>query len=305
MQTLRELGEDAVVRRLTDGLVLDESVLVGPGDDCAVVDDGDAENYQLLKTDCIVENVHYKTEECPKRVGWKAVARVISDFAAMGGVPKSLLVTIAVSPNREISYLEDLYGGMQNCAGRYGANICGGETSSVPEGSSEMIVVSGTGSVLKRQLVTRAGGRPGDRLLVTGLLGGSIAGKHLDFIPRVEEAGWLGANYEITAMMDLSDGIARDLPRLCAASGCGANIFHDDIPKTEGCELTQALGDGEDYELMFSIGPLEIDDLLEKWSERFTGVPLSVIGELCDVANGDVVSEGGWDHFSDAVSKYE
>ena len=105
----------------------------------------------------------------------------------------------------------------------------------------------------KRRCVLRSGGRPGDALFVTGLLGGSLAGKHLDFTPRLAEARWLTQHFHLRAMMDLSDGLGADLPRLAAASGCGFEL--GEIPCTPGCSRDSALGDGEDFELLFAAGP--------------------------------------------------
>lgn len=298
MRTLGEIGEDTVVGSIVGFLEQGDAVVVGPGDDCAVVDVGNGQTYQLLKTDCLVEGIHYEAGADPRRVGWKAVARVVSDFAAMGGRPGHLLVTIAMSPPTTEEYVAGLYAGMQRCAVAYGADICGGETSSVPAGSAALVSVAGTGSVGKKRYVTRAGGVCGDAVLVTGSLGGSISGKHLDFMPRVEEAQWLAGNYDIHAMMDLSDGVARDLPRLAKASRCGYVLTPDAVPVTEGCGLDQALGDGEDYELLLTVDPGDVDDLLGAWRQRFPGLPLTRIGSLCRRGQGDDLGDGGWQHFS-------
>lgn len=298
MKTLGDMGEDAVVAKLVKTLEQRADVIVGPGDDCAVVDVGKEDVYQLLKTDCLVEGVHFETEEDPARVGWKAVARVISDFAAMGGGCDHLLVTVALCADTPIDYVESLYGGMQRCAAVFGADICGGETSSVPTGSADVISVAGTGSVLKGNCVTRSGGIEGDALLVTGTLGGSLAGKHLDFTPRAKEALWLTENTALHAMMDLSDGVARDLPRMADASQCGYQINCHAIPKTLGCDVSQALGDGEDYELMIAVASGEVDDLIGAWKTTFPGTQLTHIGNLCAAGEGDCFQDNGWEHFS-------
>jgi thiamine-monophosphate kinase len=154
-----------------------------------------------------------------------------------------------------------------------------------------MVSVAGKGRVARANLVTRSGGRPGDDIYVTGRLGGSIHGKHLDFTPRLREAAWLVNNRRITAMMDLSDGLAKDLPRLAQMSGVGFELNRDSLPCSEGSTLEQAIGDGEDYELLFTSS----DDFKPAWRKKFPELEITRIGTLLKGA-GDSI-EGGWDHF--------
>jgi thiamine-monophosphate kinase len=291
MKTIGELGEDRLIAQLCEGLPSTERVVVGPGDDCAVVEVGD--EWALLKTDAVVEGVHYLSGENPRRVGWKAVARVLSDFAAMGGEPGELLATVAVSREVEVRWLTDLYEGMKSCLEQFGGVIVGGETSSLPVGSPTVISIAGRGRVSRKRLVTRSGGKAGDGIFVTGVLGGSINGKHLDFHPRLREATWLTENFSLTAMMDLSDGLAKDLPRLAKASGCGFSIDKESVPCSEDVLLQEALGDGEDYELLFTYE--QGSKLLKKWADCFPGLRLTRIGELTVDQEDSLV--GGWDHF--------
>lgn len=288
-----DLGEEEVVERLLAILPKIEHAKVGPGDDCAVV--AVANSLQLLKTDAVVEGVHFLAEENPERVGWKAAARVFSDFAAMGGWPRELMVTLAFGNDTKMAWLEGLYRGIGRCAKTYDVEVVGGETTSVPSGSACVISVAGTGLVAKNELVLRSGGRPGDFLFVTGKLGGSISGKHLDFSPRLPEARWLVKNFLPKAMMDLSDGLARDLPRLARASGCGFFLENDIIPRNENCSLENALGDGEDYELLFALTPEKASPLLLAWPRQFPELALTQIGQL-QVGMADSLT-GGWQHF--------
>jgi thiamine-monophosphate kinase len=133
-------------------------------------------------------------------------------------------------------------------------------------------------------------------LLVTGTLGGSLAGKHLAFSPRLEQAQWLVAHHKPAAMMDLSDGLAMDLPRLAAASACGYEIDTAALPLTPGCTPEQALGDGEDFELLLASEPGRVAGLLAAWRDAFPELPLTVIGRLVSAGEGDEL-HGGWDHF--------
>lgn len=297
MEYLIDIGEDALISRLVQGLDSGNDVVTGPGDDCAVVDVGDRARYQLLKTDCLVEGVHYLPDAEAEKVGWKAIARVISDFAAMGGYPAQLLVTLVMPGTQSVTYVERLYQGMQKCAREFGAVISGGETSSVPAGSAAVISVAGTGWVRKDELVLRSDGQLGDRVLVTGLLGGSIHGKHLTFTPRVREAAWLTKTFNLHAMMDLSDGLAKDLPRLAMMSGCGYYIDEASVPCSNNCDVTDALGDGEDYELLFTIDPCQLDRLKKQWANQFHELPLTEIGVLTEINSENQQGSGGWEHF--------
>lgn len=288
MKRLRDIGEDALIGRLVAGFP-DDGLLVGPGDDCAVVDPGRG-RLRLLKADAIVGGVHFEPDAPAARVGWKAVARVISDFAAMGGRPERLLVTVALPPETPVRWAEGLYRGIRRCLDRCGGVLAGGETSRVPEDSAGVISVAGEGSVARGKVVLRSGGRPGDLLAVTGKLGGSIGGRHLGFEPRLAEGEWLAA-HGATAMMDLSDGLARDLPRLAAASGCGAVVDRDALPRHRGCTVEQAMGDGEDYELLVALDPRKWR--AEAWPDELAA--LTVIGRLAERGED---FEGGWDHFA-------
>ncbi len=288
---LTDIGEDALVRRLVSLIPPDPMVLVGPGDDCAVVTD-EMDARLLLKTDVIVEGVHFLREAGPESIGRKALARAISDIAAMAGKPQHALVTLVMPGDLEVDFVEKLFAGLVQIGMEHGVSVVGGETS---RGPLLMLSIALTGSCLEEP-VLRSGGQPGDRLWVTETLGGSIRGHHLDFTPRVKEAEWLASGFRPTAMMDLSDGLAADLPRLAAASGCGWRIDPETLPCSDGCNAEQAWADGEDYELLFAADPATEEDLKAAWSHRFPDVRLTAIGWLDfeGVAAGAV---GGWDHF--------
>ena len=292
------LGEDAVVAAITRGLPLGGDVRCGAGDDCAVVGGPRDRVWQLLKTDCVVEGVHFLTEEKPARVGWKALCRAVSDVAAMGGVPRHALITIAVARDVKLAWLRGLYAGLRKAARRFGVSIVGGETSRSP--GPAFVSVALTGEVERARCVTRSGGKAGDLLYVTGRLGGSLAAKHLDFVPRLAEARWLTEHFRICAMMDLSDGLAADLPRLAKASGCGFAISAESIPRNRGCTVAQALGDGEDFELLLAVRPHAAARLEAGWRAQFPRLPLTQIGSL---TRGGARAKRkpntrGFDHFS-------
>lgn len=298
MPALSHISEDELIRQLTQGMGTEDEVLTGVGDDCAVLKKSAAE-HTLLKTDTVVERVHFTAEEDAERVGWKAGARVVSDFASMGGKPEALLVTIILPPETEQVWVEKLYLGLKKVASHFQCSIVGGETSSAPSGSAKVVSVSGTGTVQGDHLTLRSGGNPTDLIYVTGLLGGSLRGKHLDFMPRVAEALWLAEHYKPSAMMDLSDGLAKDLPRLGKSSRCGFALDTQKLPRNLECSPEQALGDGEDYELLFTIPASQQQGLEHDWSQQFPDLVLTCVGVLTqpDAGNSGLLGEDGWDHF--------
>jgi thiamine-monophosphate kinase len=285
-----------LIHRLVAGLKLDRSVIVGPGDDCAVVKaPAKAGERLLLKTDTVVEGVHFTTETPPKLIGRKAMARVISDFAAMAGTPCHALVTLIAPPQTPVKRMLAVYAGLREMAEAHGVNIVGGETS---RGEQLILTVSLTGTVGEKSWIARSTAKAGDLLLVTGQLGGSIKGKHLRFEPRVAEARWLTENLPVRAMMDLSDGLAKDLPRLADAGGLGFELWAPEIPITPGCTLEQALGDGEDYELLLAVSPKMKASMMHQWHCFSPKVPLTVIGQLLPLDGKSTNKlKGGWEHF--------
>ncbi|MDB6139797.1 MAG: thiamine-monophosphate kinase [Verrucomicrobiaceae bacterium] len=291
MQTLSDIGEDSLIHRLVDGLPQDASVIIGPGDDCAVVKTEGP--FQLLKTDAVVEGVHFLREAPAHLVGRKALARAVSDMAAMGGLPRHALITLVLPQDLEVSYVEGLYKGLDEVAREWGISIVGGETT---RGLQIVISVALTG--ICSAFVRRSTARVDDAIMVTGTLGGSIAGRHFTFPPRVKEAQWLMRHFRPTAMMDVSDGLGKDLPRLAAASGIGFVIDVSTLPCTPGCTPEQAWGDGEDYELLFTLK--DIDGLDAAWKAAFPQVPLTLIGHTVPAGCGCLprFNSTGWDPFT-------
>jgi thiamine-monophosphate kinase len=275
---LRDVGEDRLLEQLLPKLPRNAEVVLGAGDDCAIVKLGKRGALDLLKTDCLVEGIHFAKSDPPQSIGWKAMARPLSDFAAMSGLPQFALVTLIVPANREVSWVRRLYSGIAKSARRFDVAVVGGETSTIK--GPAVISISVTGFVENKRWVGRTGGKPGDELFVTGRLGGSLAGSHLKFVPRIAESRWLTKNFPIHAMMDLSDGLGADLRRLARASQVGFQVDEAVLPLNRGCTIRQAISDGEDYELLFAIAPQDSRSLASRWRKKFPNVLMTRIGQL-------------------------
>jgi thiamine-monophosphate kinase len=284
------VNEFDLIARLTGSLPSNSSVVMGAGDDCAVLESGQPGHYLLFKTDAVVEGIHFTADATPEQIGHKALGRCLSDIAAMAGKPTAALVTIALPKNFKTEFVERIYAGMNRLAARYGVAIVGGETTSNPE--RLLISIALLGEVQKDRCVMRSGAKDGDALLVTGELGGSLAARHLDFEPRLPEAAWLSGNFPIHAMIDISDGLAGDLRHLLDRSGVGAELLGRAIPISRTAKLQAratptgkpallaALTDGEDFELLFAAPGKHVVALLDAWKLRFPELRLSCIGRI-------------------------
>ena len=275
---LREVGEDALLASLLRDLPISHAVIAAAGDDCAVVESPGRKNLLVLKTDCVVEKIHFASATEPILVGWKAMMRALSDFAAISAVPQFALITLIVPAARSTSWVKKLYRGLRRAAARFDVSVVGGETSATRGPAA--ISVSVTGYVEKDRWISRSGGKKGDDLFVTGRLGGSLRGKHLRFVPRITESRWLTKNFRVHAMMDLSDGLGADLPRLAKASKLGFEIDMEKLPLSPGAKIENAISDGEDYELLFAIPPRNRESLQREWKQKFPKLRLTRIGSL-------------------------
>lgn len=293
--TVSDIGEDKLVADLVAGLPWNEQVRVAAGDDCAVVGAPEDSHWTLLKTDCVIEGIHFASDAPPERIGWKAMARALSDIAAMGGQPQHALVTIALPGASEVAWLQALYQGLREVSGQFGVSIVGGETARSPGPIFLSIVL--TGSVRADRCILRSGGKPGDALYVTGQLGGAADGHHLNFVPRLEQGQWLAGQGFVSCMMDLSDGLGSDLPRLAGASGCGFTIDRSLLPCRAGSNASGAISDGEDYELLFAVPADRAAALEQAWPARFPNLPLTRIGRLESPGASSPLAHG-FDHFA-------
>jgi thiamine-monophosphate kinase len=333
----RRLTEDELlgaIRKVLSGP--GPRVVIGVGDDAAVVEPTPGE--AVLTADILVEGVHFdRTLTSPRDLGLKAMVANLSDIAAMGASPRHALVSLALPPDVEAPWVMELFGGMLNAGEEYATSLVGGDLSSGPV---VVASVAMTGQVATGRAVTRSGARPGQRLVVTGTLGGSAGGLALAraAVSKVGEAltsewgrrlldahfrpqarvgeGQTLAQEGAAAMMDLSDGLALDLSRLCAESAVGAKVDLQAIPvASELNELSRvlkidqrelAMSGGEDYELLAAMDPGSVEEAARRLDGRF-GVRLTDIGEVTGGpgvvavdASGDerALEPKGWDHFA-------
>ena len=271
-------------------------VITGIGDDCAVIRRTAMKGVlELLKTDALVEGIHYSPGTPLQSVGWKALCRPISDIAAMGGTPENALITVAAPAGWGSAEWLSLYRGLGKAARLFRISIVGGETTGSP--GALFISVALTGTIHQKSLRLRSGGKPGDLICVTGKLGGSFKnGRHLRFHPRLAEGAWLGAQAGVSAMMDLSDGLGSDLPKLTAASGTSFKIDPGLLPRHRGCSIHDAISDGEDYELLCCVRPTHWKNIQSSWKKQFPSLPLSCIGQLIPGNLPSTSLPSGYDH---------
>jgi thiamine-monophosphate kinase len=299
------MNEFELIAKLTKSLPTNENVVTGAGDDCAVLDLGVPDKLILFKTDAIVEGIHFTKETPPGKIGRKALARCMSDIAAMAGTPSAALVTIALPENFDAEFVAKIYDGLNALAEKSGVAIVGGETTTNPE--RILISIALLGTVARGKQILRSGAKTGDAIFVTGELGGSLAEKHLEFEPRLDEANWLAKNFHVHAMIDLSDGLAGDLRHILKASNVGAELLKSTIPISREAKLASrknssskpafaaALTDGEDFELSFTVASKDAVKLLDAWKKKFPKLKLSCIGKIV-VGDGILIRDKSGSH---------
>jgi thiamine-monophosphate kinase len=305
-------GEFDVIRAIRDAVPMGgDGVIVGIGDDCAVLSGDDAEDL-LVTTDLLLENRHFRPDAAPRDVGWKALAVSISDVAAMGGRPLHAVLSVALRAEHSGLFADEMLRGLLDCAARFGVSLVGGDTNSTD--GPLVVCVTLTGRVARGKAVLRSGARPGDAVCVTGALGGSLRGRHLRPTPRVAEAAALVAGGDVHAMIDVSDGLASDLGHVLDASGVGAEVWADRVPVHADAvaladddgrgPIDHALQDGEDFELCFAVAPERAPSLV---ASGLAGTPVAHVGTvtqareyvLLDCVGGPrrPMNRGGYDHF--------
>jgi thiamine-monophosphate kinase len=272
------LTEDGFLAKVLPQLALDASVVTGPGDDCAVVRLPGAKEDLLFTVDPIVEGHHFDASATPAQIGRKAVARATSDIAAMGGRPRWILLSLLVPRGFDAGKLEKIFDSAAKTAEGFGAAVVGGDTG---EGENLTLSVTVVGTVARGKALLRSGAKDGDLLFTTGKLGGNWkhgAKRHLSPHPRLDEGAFLAEKGFATAAMDLSDGLLTDLRRMMAASGTAAVVFPEALPRKRGATEEDAMAEGEDYELLFTVPSGHAGKLLATWPKDFA--PLACIGAV-------------------------
>lgn len=275
-------AEDRFLDNLLPQLgVMPDEVVLPPGDDCAALRWG-TDRLLLLTVDQLVGDRHFRRAgpgaATPEQAGRKLLARNLSDIAAMGGKPLFALLAITLGPLENITWLEHFHGGLLQLAREWRVTLIGGDLARAPQDMVSSLTL--LGETPADRLVRRAGARPGDQLFATGEFGQSYpTGHHLSFTPRLREGAWLAEHRLARAMMDVSDGLALDTARLCRAGQVSLHLDLRAIPaRTPQTTLEQALGDGEDYELIFAVAPDDAARLKAEWP--FPETRLTRLGEF-------------------------
>jgi thiamine-monophosphate kinase len=310
--------EFALIARLTKGLAARADVVLGVGDDTAILDIG-GDQLLLATVDSQVEGVHFTFQGCgAEQVGRKAMAVNLSDIAAMGGEPRYALVSLVIPPHLSLDLLQQVYDGMRLEAEAFATAIVGGNIAGAGKGEQLILDVTLLGTVERDHAITRAGAHVGDTLCVTGTLGAAAAGlyvqSHTDLLypaqavetarlrqcipqPRVREGRVLShfGPHIITAMLDISDGLSGDLSHLCQRSHVGARVEVAKIPLSPAARaiaspaqldpLLWALHGGEDYELLFTVAPNHVEQVTHAMQSA-TGTPITPIGTITEVRDG-------------------
>ncbi|HLI06767.1 MAG TPA: thiamine-phosphate kinase [Ktedonobacteraceae bacterium] len=312
------LDEFALIARLTKGLTAWADVVLGVGDDTAILDIG-GDRLLLATVDSQVEGVHFTFQGCSaEQVGRKAMAVNLSDIAAMGGEPRYALVSLVIPPHLSLNLLQQVYDGMRQEAEAFSTAIVGGNIAGAGTGELLILDVTLLGTVERGHVITRAGAHVGDTLCVTGTLGAAAAGlyvqSHTDLPyptqavqtarfhqcipqPRVREGRVLShfGPHIITAMLDISDGLSGDLTHLCQRSHVGARVEVAKIPISSTTRaiastakldpLPWALHGGEDYELLFTVAPGHIEAVSHAVQSAI-GTPITPIGTITEAQDG-------------------
>jgi len=322
-----ELGEFGLIELLAKmaGKPEDKQLLIGIGDDAAAWNNTST---QLATTDSFIQGVHFPPGIASwEELGWKAMATNLSDIAAMGGIPRYALISLALPEDTEVEDVVALYTGMIELAQQSGVAIIGGDTARSPLVSVTITIL---GNTRNKHLLTRSAAKPGEKVAVTGYLGGAAAGlemltKKLQFDseastylrnaflhphPRITE-GQMLVEQGVRTAIDISDGLVSDLKHICQASQVSARIEVDRVPVQPAIKanfgerwLELALSGGEDYELLFTAS----DEVIDK-VKRAVSCPITVIGEITTGNVGEIIlvdekgnqlnlDKGGWEHFT-------
>ncbi len=290
-ETVSSLGELKLIAAIRRWLgSASPATPFGIGDDCAVLPA--SPRRQLVTVDPVIYGKHFDDSASPRAVGEKLLKRNLSDIAAMGGRPRAAVVALALDASISTRWLAAFYRGLASTSRRYRVPIVGGDVSHQTDGFAATLTL--IGEVYGNRVLTRKGAKNGDWIYVTGALGGSILGHHHRFTPRLDEGRWLAARHEVRSMMDLSDGLAKDLAALTpkgsvpalAAAAIPVSAAAVRLARASGkTALHHALADGEDYELLFTLAARTDQAAFESaWKRKFPSTRLSRLGRFASAS---------------------
>ncbi|MFP4166321.1 MAG: thiamine-phosphate kinase [Opitutales bacterium] len=314
---LAQWGEIRLIETIREWLgPVSPAAPAGMGDDCAVISKCTA-GQTIATTDTLTYGQHFDQHITARDAGAKLIKRNLSDIAAMGGRPSHALLALLCGGDLSVLWLKSFFQGIRETAETYGFSIAGGDVSGLPAGHfSSVLCMTGVAN----PPVLRAGARPGDLIYVTGALGGSLLGKHFRFEPRLSEGEWIARSGCCHALIDLTDGLAKDLPALLP-QGSSVALDLEKIPLSEAARaradqtsrppMEHAFCDGEDYELLFAADAQTSGPAFEAtWKEKFPSVPLTCIGTIREGATGGALVDAatnralpwtkGFEHFNKA-----
>ncbi len=339
MTTIAELGEFGLIERLTAGLPQPTDVIVGVGDDAAILDTG-GDELVVATCDAQVEDTHFRLRHAhPQDIGRRALAVNLSDIAAMGARPRFALISLLLPPMLDVAILDGIYAGLRAEAAQYNVALVGGNIARNAERLIIDITLLGTG--MRDRLLRRDSAEPGEVVMVTGSLGSAAAGllvledeqlaakippeslvgvlaAHRTPTPRVAAGQWL-AQHGVTTGIDVSDGLAADIAHICKASGVGVNIEAESLPIQPEVAMIAtlagrqpqdlALFGGEDYELLFT-APADRADVLAQELFIATGIEATAIGTMSKGTDLTLFRQGkssplhptGWDHLRSSAT---
>jgi thiamine-monophosphate kinase len=275
-QSVSSLGEEKLIQQIQRWLgSASPRAPFGIGDDCAVL--RPSRGRQLITVDPVIYPRHFNDGVSPRDVGAKLLKRNLSDLAAMGGRPTAAVLALTLAPSVKLGWIEQFYRGLAACARHYSVSIVGGDIAQADDALAASLTL--LGEATGPRTITRRGARPGDWIYVTGEIGGSLrSGHHYSFAPRLREGAWLARRAEVRAMMDVSDGLAKDLHALTPPRTVPA-LSAQSLPRRRGVSVRAALTEGEDYELVLIVSCDAKTDAFEgAWKKQFPKIRLTRIG---------------------------
>lgn len=311
-RSVGQFTEEEIIRRVTTQLgQACPPFPAGPGGDCAIFEETVPRKFRVSTVDSVILGRHFDSSTAGMLAGAKLVNRNLSDLAAAGAIPSDGLLSLLIGPDVDIEWLEDFAHGVSKAALQHGLQCVGGDICRVQAGTfAATLAVQG----FAHRIQTRKTANNRDKIFVTGKLGGSIYGHHLNFQPRLAEGEWLNAQSVVTACTDLSDGIAKDLAGLINTTQ-DALIDLASLPISDAAQqlanadgvpaIEHALRDGEDYELLFTVQAQQADLLESNFKKKFPGTGLTCLGEVSSgdgqiksQADGSVIKQKGFGHFA-------